>query len=89
MNYKFRAYLSHATDILMVISSFMIAFGFSGLEFESESSKRNLLIKEDCARWSANLLSSKELATKYNLLGNEESLDSTDTSVKAFCPYYD
>ena len=84
MRDNFRPNVRLTTNILMVIGTFLIAFNLSKISTRSRDSQ----IKEDCARWNAEAMTSNEFADKYKLYGFQTYGDPALTSTENFCKFY-
>ena len=87
MRDKFRPNVRLATNILMVIGTFLIAFNLSKISTESKEEQ----IRFDCARFNANVIPLKDFNEKYEIPFKEEPYDlylSSLDSANAFCRYY-
>ena len=83
MRDNFRPNVRLATNILMVIGTFLIAFNLSKISNRARDSQ----IKEDCVRVVAEAMTSDELVKKYKL---EEALKEKNNTLtfRKFCEYY-
>ena len=83
MRNNFRPNVRLATNILMVIGTFLIAFNLSKISTRTRDSQ----IKEDCVRVVAEAMTSQELVKKYKL---EEALKEKNNTLtfRKFCEYY-
>ena len=83
MRDNFRPNVRLATNILMVIGTFLIAFNLSKVSNITRDSQ----IKEDCVRVVAEAMTPDELVKKYKL---EESLKENNKNLtfRKFCEYY-
>ena len=83
MRDNFRPNVRLATNILMVIGTFLIAFNLSKISTRTRDSQ----IKEDCVRVVAEAMTSDELVKKYKL---EEALKGKNNTLtfRKFCEYY-
>ena len=83
MRDNFRPNIRLATNILMVIGTFLIAFNLSKISTRTRDSQ----IKEDCVRVVAKAMTSDELVKKYKL---EEALKGQNNTLtfRKFCEYY-
>ena len=86
MRDSFRPNVRLATNILMVIGTFLIAFNLSKISKGTRDSQ----IIEDCARYAANIISVKELSNKYNLGRKNVDINvpATSNDAKNFCRFY-
>ena len=83
MRNNFRPNVRLATNIIIVIGSFLIAFNLSQISTRTRDSQ----IKEDCVRVVAEAMTSDELVKKYKL---EEVLKGKNNTItfRKFCEYY-
>ena len=80
MRDNFRPNVRLATNILMVVGTFLIAFNLSKIS----TVDRDQQIKEDCGRWVAQSMTTKEFVIKYEFKGKMNAYDG----LSAFCRYY-
>ena len=83
MRDSFRPNVRLATNILMVVGTFLIAFNLSKISTRSRDSQ----IKEDCIRVYADAITKEEFVKKYKL---EKSLEkkSLYKTFEIFCSVY-
>ena len=79
MRDSFRPNVRLATNILMVVGTFLIAFNLAKISQGTRDSQ----IIEDCARSASNNMPIKELVKKYNL----ENI-RTKEDMNNFCRFY-
>ena len=84
MRDSFRPNVRLATNILMVIGTFLIAFNLSKIS----KVDRDQQIKEDCVKVIADAMTQEELVKKYQLNGNQDRSNPTRASYERFCSYY-
>tara|TARA_B100000989_G_C19248660_1_gene347185 strand:+ start:95 stop:367 length:273 start_codon:yes stop_codon:yes gene_type:complete len=84
MRDSFRPNVRLATNILMVIGTFLIAFNLSKIS----TVDRDQQIKEDCSRVVARAMTYEEFVKKYKLNYENEEYDTASSSSRKFCTQY-
>ena len=84
MRDSFRPNVRLATNILMVIGTFLIAFNLSKISTRSRDSQ----IKEDCARVAAYSMTIREFTKKYNLIHRDKQVPVGGEDANSFCRFY-
>ena len=84
MRDSFKPNVRLATNILMVVGTFLIAFNLSKIS----TVDRDQQIKEDCSRVVAGAMTDEEFVKKYKLDYENEEFDATSFSYRKFCTQY-